>query len=321
MSQIAPAVPRAIWIAVLAASLSLLVFHGKYRPVEMTAALLNLAFVSTILYCNIAILRTAYSYTLGDLAEGLSFRIPAAAVGLAAAVFGITGIGSGEIVMYPYWCLEKGYAAWAGPRDNSEEWVRRARGWIRVMQLDALLAMVAYTVVTCGFYLLGAALLHPKGAIADGNALVDQLSGVFTAVLGERSRTVFMVCAGSVLFSSLFSNTAGLSRLWADLLGLLRLVDVGEPRQYRRTIAILAWVLPAAWGSVYLTVQRPLFLIMLMGISNAVFLVVVGWQAARSRYRHDDPRLRPSRAYDVALWLSLAAIAGVAGVLVAGAVR
>ena len=223
--------------------------------------------------------------------------------------------------MYPYWCLEKGYAAWAGPRENSEEWERRARGWIRVMQLDAVLAMIAYTIVTGGFYLLGAALLRPQGGIADGTRLVDQLAGLFTGVLGERSRAVFLLCAASVLFSSLFSNTAGLSRLWADLLGLFRLIDVREPRQYRRTISILAWVLPAAWGLVYMTIQRPLFLIMLMGVSNAAFLLVVGWQAARFRYRHTDERLRPSKAYDAALLLSLAAIVTVAGVLLRASVR
>jgi hypothetical protein len=283
--------------------------------------LLNLAFVSTILYCNIAILRTEYAYKLSDLAGGLSFRLPAAALELAVAVFGITGLGSGEIVMYPYWCLEKGYAAWTGPRDDSQEWARRARGWIRVMQMDAVLAMIAYTIVTCGFYLLGAALLRPQGEIADGNRLVAQLSGLFTGVLGERSQTVFMVCAGSVLFSSLFSNTAGLSRLWADLLGLFRVIEISQSGQQKRIIAVLAWILPAVWALVYLTIQRPLFLIMLMGVSNAVFLLVVGWQAGRFRYRHTDPRLRPSAAYDVALWLSLAAIALVSGVLLRTAVR
>jgi hypothetical protein len=289
--------------------------------VELTAGLLNLAFVSTILYCNIAILRTEYSYRLSDLAAGLSFQMPKESLGLAAAVFGITGIGSGEIVMYPYWCLEKGCAAWTGPRDNSEDWARRARGWIRVMQLDAVLAMIAYTIVTCGFYLLGAALLRPQGDIADGSRLVAQLSGLFTGVLGERSRAVFMVCAGSVLFSSLFSNTAGLSRLWVDLLGLFRLIDLREARQRQRVIAVLAWILPAVWALVYLTIQRPLFLIMLMGISNALFLLVVGWQALRFRHLHSDPRLRPSAAYDAALWLSLAAIAAVAGLLLRSAVR
>ncbi len=321
VSQLSPRAPLALWLGLLAAGLSLLVFHGRYRPVELGAGLLNLAFVSTILYCNIALLGTAYAYALDDLVSGLRFQMPAGALGLAAAVFGITGVGSGEIVMYPYWCLEKGYAAWTGPRDGSEEWARRARGWIRVMKIDALMAMAAYTIVTCGFYLLGAALLRPQGGIADGNLLVAQLSRLFTAVLGEGSRAVFMVCAASVLFSSLFSNTAGLSRLWADLLGIFRLIDVREPSRRRRAVAVLAWILPAAWALVYLTIQKPLFLVTLMGISNAAFLLVVGWQAARFRYRHSDPRLRPSAAYDVALWLSLAAIVTVAVVLVRSAMR
>ena len=38
--------------------------------------------------------------------------------------------------MYPYWCVEKGYARFVGQRDGSAAWTARARGWIRVMHLD-----------------------------------------------------------------------------------------------------------------------------------------------------------------------------------------
>ena len=220
--------------------MALLVFHGRYRPVEIIAGSLNLVFVSSILYCSAAVQRTPYAFSLSDLACGLAFQLPPEGLLLAAAVFGITGVGAGEIVMYPYWCLEKGYAAWSGRRDNSTEWAHRARGWIRVMQLDAVLAMIAYTLVTCGFYFLGASLLHTQANLADGNELVLQLSRIYTGVLGDGSRTVFMVCAFTVLFSSLFSNTAGLSRLWTDILGIFGVVDASRPSHRLRAISVVS---------------------------------------------------------------------------------
>ena len=39
-----------------------------------------------------------------------------------------TGVGGDEIMFYNYWCLEKGYAAFTGPRNGTPEWANRARG-------------------------------------------------------------------------------------------------------------------------------------------------------------------------------------------------
>ncbi len=35
-------------------------------------------------------------------------------IGTALATFGIIGVGAAELVVYPYWCLEKGYARFTG---------------------------------------------------------------------------------------------------------------------------------------------------------------------------------------------------------------
>ena len=96
---------------------------------------------------------------------------------VALAMFGMTGVGAGEITAYTYWVVEKGYAAWAGPNDGSPEWVRRARGWIRVMKVDAWVAWVIYTISTAAFYMLGAAVLNPQGLVP-----VLQQAGMTAAV-------------------------------------------------------------------------------------------------------------------------------------------
>jgi hypothetical protein len=51
-------------------------------------------------------------------------------------------------MIYPYWCLEKGYGAAVGRRDDTPEWAARARGWLRLMQLDAMLAALGVAVAS-----------------------------------------------------------------------------------------------------------------------------------------------------------------------------
>ena len=236
------------------------------------------------------------------------------AYGPVRALNGVTlGVAAGEIAMYPYWCLEKGYARWTGPYDGSEAWVKRARGWSRVMILDALVAMCVYTVATGGFYVLGAAVLRHQPALEDGNAFILQLSTMFTDVLGPRARAVFMLGAFAVLFSTVFANAASFSRLWVDVFGLWRWLDWRDRPRRRRWIAIAAGLFAACCCIIYLLIQRPFGLVKFMGICNALFLIVVAGQTVRFRYTPGDPRVAPSRVYDVALWTSLLAIAFMAG--------
>lgn len=297
-----------VGVGVLCIALGLLVFHGRYEPIEHIATLLNLLFLFIIFYCVFAVQGTRYGFGFNDIAGGFSLKLPPGTLVLAVTAFGITGIAAGEIFIYPYWCLEKGYAVWTGPRDASPEWAARARGWIRVMTFDALASLVLYTAATVAFYLLGAAVLRPQEELSDGNALILQLSRIFTEVLGDGAMALFMVGAFAVLFSTAFANNAGHGRVWIDLLALYRLYDTGNPRNHARALAALSWVMPAIWGLVYLTVQKVVLLVVIMGVANSIFLLVVAYQALIFRYRDTDPRVAPKPWYDVALWLSVVAI-------------
>ncbi|GAA2336397.1 hypothetical protein GCM10009854_10420 [Saccharopolyspora halophila] len=115
---------------------------------------------------------TPFAYGTEDLLSGFGFQIPAGALGIAIAMFGLTGVGANEIMAYTYWCAEKGYARWVGPPDGSDEWVRRANGWIKVMYKDAYLAWGVYTISTLAFFLMGAAVLHPQGLVPEGNEMI-----------------------------------------------------------------------------------------------------------------------------------------------------
>jgi hypothetical protein len=303
-----PALPLPVALFLITLLIGLLIAHGRYGPVEAMSAFLNCLFVGGVLYCVVAIQWTPHAFSWSDLGSGLNFSLPRQTLGLAVAAFGITGVAAGEILLYPYWCLEKGYARWTGPREESDAWYARAAGWTRVMHIDALVSMAIYTSATCGFFILGATVLRSESNLRDGNEFIFQLSTMFGAVLGEHARGIFMLCAFAVLFSTVFANAAGFSRVWADFFGLCGWIQWDDDRQRRKSIAAVAWLFPVICSVIYLAIPRPLLLVTFMGLCNALFLVVVAYQTVVFRYRHTDQKLRPSRTYDLALWVSLAAI-------------
>src|SRR5690606_32082252 len=134
-----------------------------YSLIEFGAMLLVVIFSFVTLVIAFGLPFTPFAFDAADLLSGLTFTIPAGAIGAAIAMFGITGVGADEITFYTYWCVEKGYARHVGPNDGSEEWARRAKGWISVMYKAGFGSWVIYTFGTLAFFIMGAAVLHPQG--------------------------------------------------------------------------------------------------------------------------------------------------------------
>ena len=306
-----PAVDVWVWTLIAGVAAALLVFRGRYPFIQNAAVTLTALFSLFTVVCVVLLQETPYRVTLADLGQGLSFHLPAVAIGVAVAAFSATGVSADEIMAYPYWCIEKGYARWAGPRDTSDEWALRARGWIRVMYWDALLSMVIYTLATAAFYVLGAAILHGRGEIPEGYEMIRTLSQIYTESFGPSSMVIFLVSAVVVLFSTLFVNCAATSRMISDGLAQFGYLDFRNDRQRERWIAVIAWLLSMLWVVLFLTVKAPAAMIILGGGGLAVLLLVVVVAAYEFRYHRLDPRLRPGRFYDILLWLSFAAIVGV----------
>lgn len=306
-----PAVPVPLWAVLSALSAGLLIYQGHYGWVESGSLVMILLFTGLILLSLLMLQRTDYAISAAELASGLTGSLPPATVGVAIAAFGITGVGGDEIMYYTYWCIEKGYAAYAGPNDGTVAWAERARGWIRVMTLDALCAMVVYTTVTAAFYLLGASLLHAGGRIPEGYAMVETLSRLFTVTLGPGAKGLFLVGAFFVLYSTLFTATASWSRIFADAFGQLGWLRFDDPLVRRKTLARLSWAFPALWCVLFLVIKLPVLMVLLGGAATSVLLLVVVWAALQFRYRQLPASLKPTVAYDVWLWLSIVAILGV----------
>ena len=179
-------------------SCAILLYVGRYKFIQNFSSIMIASFTVFTVFAVFSLYWTQYGVTGSQIAEGLSFRLPKEFL-IAFAAFGVIGVGASELIVYPYWCLEKGYGKYVGPDDGSEAWIKRAQGWIRVMKYDAMLSLVIYTGATVAFYLLGAAVLHGRGIPVENDNLMVNLSNIYSTSFGDVGLWVFVVGAMAVL--------------------------------------------------------------------------------------------------------------------------
>ena len=225
--------------------------------------------------------------------------------------YGVTGMGASELIFYPYWCLEKGYARFVGPRDDSPEWLERAQGWLRVLRIDAWLSMVIYTVGTVCFYLLGAAVLHATGQEVAGDQMVPALSSMYVEAFGPAGGDVFLVGAFVVLFSTVFVSTASNARLFSDGAALFRVLPSPTPERRARLVRAACVGIPIFLVIVYLVVGAPVYLVMIGALAQALMLPFLAFAALYMRYRMTARSVRPGPAWTLLLWVAFVSMTAV----------
>jgi Mn2+/Fe2+ NRAMP family transporter len=312
--------PEMPWAALAAAGTSALLAGGSYRVVERGTTALVVGFTLMTVAC-VALLPAAGGH-LGwsDVLSGLSFQLPEidGATAAALAMFGITGVGASELVAYPYWCIEKGYARNVGPDDGSASWVARSRGWMRVMFLDAWVSMLVYTVATVAFYLLGAAVLHghtkAEGLPRNVGGMLDVLAKMYEPVMGSAASRWFIVLgAFAVLYSTLFASTAANCRTLADLLRVTGAAEIRSHADRRRLVSAFCIAFPIIDFGLYVAMGDPRQMVQIGGLTQAVTLPMIGTAALYLRYRRTDRRLLSGRIWDLLLWLSVLGLYVAAG--------
>jgi Mn2+/Fe2+ NRAMP family transporter len=297
-----------IWTSIIAVGSIAMLYSNRYTLIERGAVFLVVVFSIVTVLIALGLPLTPFAYGGGDLASGLSFLIPAGTVGAALAMFGITGVGADEITFYTYWCVEKGYARWVGPNDGSEEWARRANGWIKVMYKDALVSWVIYTFGTFAFYLMGASVLNPQGLVPEGNGMITTLSRIYTDTLGEWASVIFLVGAIAVLGSTMWASIPSWSRMYVNLLATMGVLDWQDPVARLRWIRIFTVALPLIWGVTYLTIQSPVLMVQIGGVMTGVFLVAVVIAVWYLRRTETDSRLHGGSLFNGLLVISSIAI-------------
>lgn len=294
---------HSLWVWLTGAVLAFLLYIGRYRLIERFSILMVVFFSFTTLAAVFALQATPWAISFGELREGLVFGLPKDTA-IAFAVFGITGVGASELIYYPIWCLEKGYARFTGPRDDSPEWLARAQGWIRVMNIDAWVSMGIYTVSTLAFYLLGAAILHGSSIEVSNANLIEQLSRLYTESFGLPGLWIFMLGAFMVLFSTLFVGTGANARLFADAARLYKVLHYENEEKRQNVIKYTCVVIIMVSCVVYLKTGQPVTLVLIGGFAQALMLPFLGFAALYFRYFRIHEGLKPGRIWSVFTILS-----------------
>lgn len=307
MHMLFPFLPVYLWAIFIALLSSALIYKGYYNVIEKGSLIMIAGFSIATIAAVFMLQFTAYSFSAANVLEGLEFKFPPAIVAVAFGAFGITGVGADEIVAYNYWCIEKGYAAYTGPRNDSPEWRKRARGWINVMYLDATIAMIIYTIVTAAFYLLGAAVLHGSTIVPEGNQVIETLALIYTQSLGPGAKMVYLVGAFFVLFSSVFASLAAWTRIFPDIFGQMGWFNFFDIQQRKKLVSWLAWIIPLVWAITYLFIKLPVFMIISGGIVGSVLLFIIVYAAIQFRNQR-APFLPSGMFYNVIFVISVLSI-------------
>ena len=298
------------WAFLMTVITCVILYRGRYEMIERFVLVMVGGF-TVLSVVNIALLQMnpVWAVSFSEIIDGLSFKLPPPKPGLdpiytALATFGIIGMAAGELIFYPYWCLEKGYARFVGPRSDRSSWADRARGWMKVMHYDAFVSMVIYTIATLAFFLMGVAVLHRNGLDPDGMRMVSTLSEQYVPVFGDYAKWLFLLGAVAVLYSTFMVATAGHSRMFTDCFKIFGLMDEGNAAAHRRSVSIICVAVPLIAVGIFSTGANPVTLVFIGATMQALMLPLLGFAALYFRYKKTDPRIRPSVLWDVFLVIS-----------------
>ncbi|MBI3684179.1 MAG: Nramp family divalent metal transporter [Acidobacteria bacterium] len=313
LNQLVPAVAVNVWVPMLAVLTLLLLLSGGYERIERLATLKVALFTMLTFLCALLLIKKPEFFRWSQVAEGFKFQLPPEGFTSAVAVFGITGVGASELFMYPYWCVEKGYARFTGSRDGDPAWRQRAFGWINVMNIDILASMVIYTVATVAFYVLGAGVLHSQGLVPAAKDMIPVLSRMYTETLGPWALWLFYLGAIATLYGTIFAATAANSRVCADMLRLLGWFPANDYASRVRWRDRCIWALVIIPVGLFYWSQSPVWMVKLGGVAQASMLPVIAIGALYLRFKRLPREVTPGRWITLSLCVAATVIILVMG--------
>ena len=282
------------WATILAAIIvMLLLWTGRYGRIEKVLVVMVMSFSFLTIACALLMQTTEFQATVDDIVTGLQFQFPVEHVALAIGMYGATGVASSEIAAYTYWCVEKGYPSFVGGDPTEQGWVERAKGWIRVVQMDVWVTLAILTCATLAFYFLGAGVLHRLGLQPEGSETIAVLTNTYTSTLGPWSALVFAVGAFFILFSTTLSGLGAGSRSFPDLLvtfGFIPRQNLGLRQRWIKGYII---AMPLVSATIYFAWQSPITLVLFGATFGAFMLPVQAFVTLYMQRKRLDPRVRP----------------------------
>jgi manganese transport protein len=313
LNTLVPAVPQEIWIVLLLGVTLALLLGGGYDRIEGLATIKVCLFTMLTVLCAVLLTRRSDIFQWQELSQGFNFNFEGKGLATAVAVFGITGVGASELVMYPYWCVEKGYARFTGKRDGSAGWRERASGWLKVMHVDILATMAIYTLATAAFYLLGAGILNKQGLVPKSNETIAVLSRMYTETLGSWALPLFYLGAIATLYGTIFAATAAESRVFADLCRLMGYYPAGDYAARCRYRNGFVWVLTVIPVILILIFREPVGMVKAGGVAQAFMLPLLSVAALYLHHKRMPAEAKAGPAASAGLWFAAVTIIVVVG--------
>ena len=300
-----PQINLEVWVVISCLITSLILVKGSYSILENILLGMVLIFSFITLVIAFSMQSTPYEISATQVLTGLNFALPFEYLPLALAVFGFTGISYGEIMAYTYWCLEKGYA-----QGNAED-IQETKNWIRTMQTDVWITVFLITLGTLPFFFLGAGVLNTLPQLQESLAtqsfwdvdIISALQNMFSLVLGDWAKWLFIILAFFILYSTLLSGTAAFTRTITDY--LISMGFIYEKKNTRKTlIKQIAFLVPFFSGLFYFLLPNPITLLLIAGIWAAMGLPIVNIGAIYLSNKLSK-ELQPNAFIKSILWLSL----------------
>lgn len=321
VNTLVPSIPVDAWVAVFMVLTLALLLGGGYERIEGIATIKVALFTLLTFMAALVLMSMPQYFSWSRMVEGLKFQMPPGGLTKAVAVFGITGIGASEFFMYPYWCVEKGYARFTGAADGSAAWRSRALGWTRVMQVDVASSMIIYTIATIAFYLLGAGVLHGMGLMPAKDNMIRDLANMYTQTLGGWALWVFYIGAVATLYGTIFAATAAHSRVFADmcrLMGFFRRDDYAARTRYRRRFVVVLTLIPAG---LYWFVKDPTRMVDIGGVAQFLMMPAIGIGTVYLRHKHLPQGIAPSVPQTIGLWIGAIVLVGFVAIYLVTLIR
>jgi Mn2+/Fe2+ NRAMP family transporter len=256
------------WTSGFIALVAIIILNvGSYKWLEKIMLFLVMGFTFATLVCAIAMQFTEYRIQPVEL---LSFESPLPYAAIAFAAYGYTGVNAGEISAYTYWCIEKGYPSFIGPDRESEGWVDKARGWMKVLHTDVWLTLAILTCATLPYFVLGAGVLNKMGERPEGNETINVLSNMFTQTLGPWAVWMFATGAFFILFSTVLSGIGGGGRFIPDYLIEMGFFERSNLAARQLCIRVYVTLIPIIGFLIYIKFANPLLLVIIGGLLTAL---------------------------------------------------
>ena len=213
----------------------ILLWSGRFNILKVLMAFLVLIMCIGTIYIAVVV-----SPSLSELFKGLLLEIPEVpgwAINKAGIsqnpwreilpLIGWAAGGFGSQVWYTYWVLGEGYGMannkeYGQPADLNElknlskEDAHKLKGWCRIVNIDASLAMIITAVLSVCFLIAGAMILRPLELAPKGSELAFTLSKIFSSRWGQAGGYLFILSGTAALSGTLMVQMAGWPRLIAD---------------------------------------------------------------------------------------------------------